>query len=67
MKISAPAYPYNDYLDELLLQVQGRQLTGAVQLDVAWLATLAATGKLMDLRSVATGLDYAPAALALGQ
>lgn len=66
-KISTPSYPYNDYLNQLLLQVQGGQLTGAVQLDVAWLATLAATGKLVDLKSVATGLDYAPAALALGQ
>ncbi len=45
-KISTLSYPYNDYLNQLLLQVQGGQLTGAVQLDVAWLATLAATGKL---------------------
>ncbi|WP_033368064.1 extracellular solute-binding protein, partial [Dactylosporangium aurantiacum] len=67
VKISTPSYPYNDYLNQLLLQVQGGQLSGAVQLDVAWLATLAATGKLLDLRSVAAGLDYAPAALALGQ
>ncbi|MGI5177786.1 ABC transporter substrate-binding protein [Dactylosporangium sp. CA-152071] len=66
-KISTPSYPYNDYLNQLLLQVQGGQLTGAVQLDVAWLATLAATGKLLDLKSVAGGLDYSPAALALGQ
>ena len=66
-KISTPSYPYNDYLNQLLLQVQGGQLTGAVQLDVAWLATLAATGKLLDLKSIAAGLDYAPAALALGQ
>ncbi|GGM14337.1 ABC transporter substrate-binding protein [Dactylosporangium sucinum] len=67
VKITTPSYPYNDYLNQLLLQVQGGQLTGAVQLDVAWLATLAATGKLLDLKSVATGLDYAPAALSLGQ
>ena len=67
VKISTPSYPYNDYLNQLLLQVQGGQLTGAVQLDVAWLATLAATGKLLDLGSVAAGLDYAPAALALGR
>jgi multiple sugar transport system substrate-binding protein len=67
VKISTPSYPYNDYLNQLLLQVQGGQLTGAVQLDVAWLATLAATGKLVDIKSVAAGQDYAPAALALGQ
>jgi multiple sugar transport system substrate-binding protein len=67
VKISTPSYPYNDYLNQLLLQVQGGQLTGAVQLDVAWLATLAATGKLLDLNTVAAGADYTPAALALGQ
>jgi multiple sugar transport system substrate-binding protein len=67
VKISTPSYPYNDYLNQLLLQVQGGQLKGAVQLDVAWLATLAATGKLLDIKSVAAGQDYAPAALALGQ
>ncbi|MER7277779.1 extracellular solute-binding protein, partial [Dactylosporangium sp. NPDC000244] len=66
-KITTPSYPYNDYLNQLLLQVQGGQLKGAIQLDVAWLATLAATGKLLDLKSVASGLDYAPAALSLGQ
>ncbi|MEU0560479.1 extracellular solute-binding protein [Dactylosporangium sp. NPDC006015] len=66
-KISTPSYPYNDYLNQVLLQVQGGQLTGAVQLDVAWLATLAATGKLLDLKSVAAGQDYAAAPLALGQ
>ncbi|WP_433058266.1 ABC transporter substrate-binding protein [Dactylosporangium sp. CS-033363] len=67
VKISTPSYPYNDYLNQLLLQVQGGRLTGAIQLDVAWLATLAATGKLLDLKPVASGLDYAPAALSLGQ
>src|SRR3954462_6060114 len=52
VKISTPSYPYNDYLNQLLLQVQGGQLSGAIQLDVAWLATLAATGKLLDIKSV---------------
>ncbi|GAB3932341.1 hypothetical protein GCM10027614_01330 [Micromonospora vulcania] len=65
--ISTPSYPYNDYLNQLLLQVRGGQLKGAMQLDVAWLATLAATGKLADLGSVTTGTDYTDAALALGK
>ncbi|MGN9809307.1 sugar ABC transporter substrate-binding protein [Micromonospora sp. BQ11] len=65
--IQTPSYPYNDYLNQLLLQVQGGQLKGAMQLDVAWLATLAATGKLADLGSVAAGQDYTDAALALGK
>jgi multiple sugar transport system substrate-binding protein len=66
-KVTVASYPYNDYLNQVLLQVQGGQTTGVVQLDVAWLATLAATGKLVDLTSVASGVDYAPAALTLGQ
>jgi multiple sugar transport system substrate-binding protein len=66
-KISTPSFPYNDYLNQLLLEVRGGTVTGAVQLDVAWLATLAATGKLIDLSSVATGVDYTPAALNLGK
>ena len=66
-KVTVSSYPYNDYLNQVLLQVQGGQAAGAVQLDVAWLATLAATGKLVDLESVADGAGYAPAALALGQ
>jgi multiple sugar transport system substrate-binding protein len=66
VKISTPSFPYNDYLNQLLLQVQGGSITGAMQLDVAWLATLAATGKLVDLSSVATA-DYTDSALALGR
>jgi len=57
VKIETPSYPYNDYLNQVLLQVRGGQLTGAMQLDVAWLATLAATGKLADLGGVAQGVD----------
>lgn len=67
VKISTPSFPYNDYLNQLLLQVQGGTVVGAIQLDVAWLATLAATGKLVDLSSVAAGVDYTDSALALGK
>lgn len=63
-KITTASYPYNDYLNQVLLQVRGGTLTGAVQLDVAWLATLAATGKLVDLGAQATG-GYTDAALAM--
>jgi multiple sugar transport system substrate-binding protein len=65
--ISSPSYPYNDYLNQLLLQVRGGELRGAVQLDVAWLATLAATGKLADIASVTDGVDYTEASLELGK
>jgi multiple sugar transport system substrate-binding protein len=65
-KISTASYPYNDYLNQVLLQVRGGTLTGAVQLDVAWLATLAATGKLVDLSAQAGG-GYTEAALGIAK
>ncbi len=65
--IATPSFPYNDYLNQVLLQVRGGELRGAVQLDVAWLATLAATGKLADIASVADGVDYTETALSLGK
>jgi multiple sugar transport system substrate-binding protein len=66
-KITTASYPYNDYLNQVLLQVRGGQLTGAVQVDVAWLSTLAATGKLADLSSFATKADYTDSALNIGK
>ncbi|MBA8816778.1 multiple sugar transport system substrate-binding protein [Microbacterium halimionae] len=65
--ISPVTYPYNDYLNQLTLQVRGGQFAGAAQLDVAWLSALAALGKLDDLSSYAAGRDYTSAALGAGQ
>jgi multiple sugar transport system substrate-binding protein len=66
-KIATSSYPYNDYLNQVLLQVQGGTLTGVVQVDVAWLATLAATGKLADLGSLVGKADYTDASLGIGK
>ncbi|MCW3814414.1 extracellular solute-binding protein [Micromonospora sp. DR5-3] len=66
-KISTASYPYNDYLNQVLLQVRGGTLTGAVQVDVAWLATLAATGKLVDLGAQAANGGYTEAALGIAK
>ena len=65
--ISPVTYPYNEYLNQLTLQVRGGQFAGAVQLDVAWLGALAALGKLVDLSSFAEGRGYTDAALKAGQ
>jgi multiple sugar transport system substrate-binding protein len=67
VKIQTPSYPYNNFLQELTLQVRGGQFAGASQLDVAWLSTLAAQGKLRDLSSLAKGRGYTDAALKAGQ
>ncbi len=66
-KVTTASYPYNDYLNQVLLQVRGGTLTGAVQVDVAWLATLAQTGKLVDLASIAGKADYTESALGIGK
>ena len=67
VSVKVPTYPYNDYLNQLTLQVRGGQFSGAVQLDVAWLAGLAALGKLRDLGSLVDGRGYTDAGLKAGQ
>src|SRR5690606_9694711 len=60
------AYPYNDYLNQLTLQVRGGQFSGAAQLDVAWLSALAALGKLTDLSAFTSGRGYTESAPGAG-
>lgn len=67
VKVETPSYPFNDYLNQLTLQVRGGQFSGAAQLDVAWLSSLAALGKLVDLSSYADGRGYAKSSLAAGK
>jgi multiple sugar transport system substrate-binding protein len=67
ISVKTPSYPYNDYLNQLTLQVRGGQFTGAAQLDVAWLSGLAALGKLRDLKSLTSGRGYTDSALKAGQ
>lgn len=67
ISVSPITYPYNDYLNQLTLQVRGGQFSGAAQLDVAWLSALAALGKLTDLSGYTTGRGYTAAALGAGQ
>lgn len=66
-EISDVSYPYNEYLNQVLLQARGGNLSGAVQLDIAWLAPLAAMGVLKDLGPVAEDAGYTDAALSSGQ
>lgn len=64
--VATPSYPFNDYLNQLTLQVRGGQFAGAAQLDVAWLSTLAALGKLTDLGAKVKGRGYTDAGLTAG-
>jgi multiple sugar transport system substrate-binding protein len=65
--VTTSGYPYNDYLNQVLLQINGGQFQGVAQLDIAWLPTLAATGKLADLGAYTQGIDYTSSALLVGQ
>ncbi|MGO1383738.1 MAG: hypothetical protein ACTHWA_06585 [Arachnia sp.] len=67
ISIAPVSYPFNEYLNQLTLQVRGDQFSGAMQLDIAWLATLAALGKLKDLAPMAEGRGYTEAGLSVGQ
>jgi multiple sugar transport system substrate-binding protein len=61
------SFPYNEYINQLTLQVKGGQFTGAAHVDVAWLGSLAAMGKLQDLSALTDGRGYTDAALAAAQ
>lgn len=65
--ISTVSYPYNEYLNQLILQAQGGQFTGAAQLDINWLGAMAQLGLLRDLSEFTSGVGYTEAALASGQ
>lgn len=67
VSVDTVTFPYNEYLNQLTLQVRGGQFAGAVQVDVAWLSALAALGTLKDLGSLAEGRGYTDAALAAGR
>ncbi|GAA2878093.1 extracellular solute-binding protein [Streptosporangium fragile] len=65
--INTASFPYNEYLNQITLKLRGGQLTGAIQLDVAWLGALAAMGRLTDLGAQAAKGGYTEAALKSGQ
>lgn len=66
-EIEPVTFPYNEYLNQVLLQARGSNVSGVVQLDIAWLAPMAAMGVLKDLGPVAAEVDYTDAALSSGQ
>jgi multiple sugar transport system substrate-binding protein len=67
LTVNPVSYPYNEYLNQLTLQVRGDKLVGAAQLDIAWLGALAALGKLRDLGDAAKDGGYTDTALASGK
>ncbi len=67
VSVKDTSFPYNEYFNQLTLQVRGGQFTGAAHVDVAWLGSLAAMGKLQDLGSLTEGRGYTDAALKAAQ
>lgn len=67
VRIETASYPYEEYLNQILLQARGGNVSGAAQLDINWLSTLAAQGSLVDLGSAAEGTGYTEAALSSGR
>lgn len=66
-EIDTVAFPYNEYLNQVLLQARGGNVSGVVQLDIAWLAPMAKMGVLKDLGAYTEGMGYTEAALSSGQ
>lgn len=67
VRIDTPSYPYNDYVQQMLLQIRAGELSGAAQVDISTLATFATAGKLVDLTESAGKADYTETALAVSK
>ena len=65
--ITEVSFPYNEYFKQLMLQVRGGQFSGAAHVDVAWLASLAALGKLQDVSAFTADRGYTDSALKAAQ
>ncbi|HCS60000.1 MAG TPA: ABC transporter substrate-binding protein [Microbacterium sp.] len=67
VSIEEVSFPYNEYFKQLMLQVRGGQFSGAAHVDVAWLASLAALGKLQDVSPFTKDRGYTASALEAAQ
>ncbi|MWB99340.1 extracellular solute-binding protein [Agromyces sp. MMS17-SY077] len=65
--IEEVSFPYNEYFNQLMLQVRGGQFTGAAHVDVAWLGSLAALGKLQDVSALTADRGYTESSLKAAQ
>jgi multiple sugar transport system substrate-binding protein len=57
------SFPYNEYINQLMLQVRGGQFSGVAHVDVAWLGSLASLGKLQDVSGLTEGRGYTKSGL----
>ena len=67
VKADLASYPFAEYRNQILLRSRDGSTTGAAQLDIADVQSLAKLGVLADLTEYAKGAGYTPAALKTGQ
>lgn len=67
VKATLSSYPFAEYKNQVLLRSRSKDLTGAAQLDIAEINSLAKLGVLADLSAYAAEGDYTDTALKNGQ
>lgn len=64
--VDAAVWPFNEYLDQLTLQIRGGEGAGVAQLSLDWLPQLATFASFADLSEQASAGGYTESALAAG-
>lgn len=67
VKIATTSFPYEEYLRQLLIQMRGGNVSGAVQINYDWLSTMAGQDALIDLSSIAQEEGYTETSLQGGK
>lgn len=65
--VTPEALPYDNYLDQLILRIRGGEVSGVAQVNLDWISTVAATGKLQELGDASSGRGYTDVALEGGK
>jgi multiple sugar transport system substrate-binding protein len=65
--VNTAVWPFNEYLNQLTLQIRGGEAVSAAQLSIPWLPQLATFADFIDLSEQAAAGGYTESALAAGQ
>lgn len=65
--IGTKTYPYDEYLDRMVIQARGGNASGVAHIDEAWLPTFATLGALREVDSFMPESSYTEQALETGQ
>lgn len=64
--IETAAYPYDDYLDQVIVQARGGNVSGVAHVNNAWIPTLATLGVLTEVAPLVEENAYSRASLRTG-